>query len=320
MEIPHDAASIQIRDPPTLCKMATSTTNSSTPTSTSDASFASCTTAVPGEYGHVPSTACNSYYNYDPSFSAAVAVAVIFGILTLLHLAEAVVFKKRYAWVLIMGALWETVAFVTGALGAHDQQNGGYAVAHQVLFLLAPLWINAFVYMTFARMVYFFLPEKRVWVFRAAGMSKWFVWADVVSFIVQAAGAVMTSPGSSGDVIQNGLHIYMAGIGLQEAFILCFMGLMVVFHRKALQHDNFPQPLNFSGELENTKRYWKGLLYALYTVLIFISVSNRIGTTLHLLARRLTFYSSEFSTVSQNMAAASPPPIQSLSTRRTATR
>lgn len=255
--------------------MATSsTTTSSTPTSTSDVSFASCTTAVPGKYGYVPPTACNSYYNFDPSFSAAVAVAVIFGILTLLHLTEAIVFKKGYAWVLIMGALWETVAFITGALGAHDQQNGGYATAHQVLFLLAPLWINAFVYMTFARMVYYFLPEKRVWIFQATGMSKWFVWADVVSFIVQAAGAVMTSPGSSSDTIQNGLHVYMAGIGIQEAFILSFLGLMVVFHRNALRLDQLTQPLSFSGEFETSRRNWKGLLFALYTILTFISVSS----------------------------------------------
>ena len=43
-----------------------------------------CVTAVPGKNGHVPIDigACNVYWAYDPSFSAAVAFAVLFGITT----------------------------------------------------------------------------------------------------------------------------------------------------------------------------------------------------------------------------------------------
>lgn len=251
--------------------MATST--STTATSTSDSFLASCTTAVPGKYGYVPVTACNSNYNYDPSFSAAVAVSVIFGILTVAHLVEAIIFKKRYAWVLIMGALWETLAFILGALGAHDQQNSGYATAHILLFLLAPLWVNAFIYMTFARMVHYFLPDKKVWFFQATGMSKWFVWADILSFIVQAAGGIMSSPGGSSGTVQTGLHIYTGGVALQELFILCFVGLMIVFHRKAIQLMKSPIPLE--NDLGSTvPKRWRALLYTLYVVLGFISVSN----------------------------------------------
>lgn len=251
--------------------MATSTPI--TPTSTSVASSPSCTTAVPGKFGYVPESACNSNYNYDPSYSAAVAVAVIFGILTIAHIAEAIIFKKRYAWVLIMGALWETLAFIMGALGAHDQQNSGYATAHTLLFLLAPLWVNAFIYMTFARMVYYFLPNKKVWIFKATGMSKWFVWADILSFIVQATGGLMSSPGGSSGTIQVGLHIYTGGIAMQEFFILCFLGLMIVFHREARQLETYMQvePENFSDS--KVSKRWKGLLCNLYAVLAFISVS-----------------------------------------------
>jgi len=53
-----------------------------------------CVKAVPGRNGNVPITACNSYYNYDPQFAPAVAVAVIFGVFTAAHLVEGVVFKK----------------------------------------------------------------------------------------------------------------------------------------------------------------------------------------------------------------------------------
>ena len=59
-----------------------------------DGGDANCVKATPGPNGNVPITACNSYYNYDPQFAPAVAVAVIFGIFTAVHLVQAVAFRK----------------------------------------------------------------------------------------------------------------------------------------------------------------------------------------------------------------------------------
>ncbi|OJD31022.1 rta1 domain protein [Diplodia corticola] len=241
-----------------------STTTSQAASATTSTSTPSCTTAVPGRYGNVPFDACNAYYNFNPQFAPAVAVAVIFGILTIAHLALAIIFKKTYCWVIIMGATWELVAFILHALGSHDQQNIGYATAHQLLYLLAPLWINAFVYMTFARMVHYFLPERAVWRIRGQSLAKYFVWADVVSFVVQAVGGLMASPGASADIIKTGIDVYMGGMGLQEAFILCFLGLMVMFHRQSLA-------LEAAG-LAHRQYGWRPLLYALYGTLTAITV------------------------------------------------
>ncbi|KAJ4388137.1 hypothetical protein N0V93_008742 [Gnomoniopsis smithogilvyi] len=119
-------------------------------------------------------------------------------------------------------------------------------------------------------MVHFFLPDKRVWIFKATGMSRWFVWADVLSFLIQAAGGVMTSPGGSSGIIQIGLHIYTGGVAMQELFILCFLGLMIVFHRKALHVQDEIHPEEFK-RLKVQKR-WAILLHTLYAVLAFISL------------------------------------------------
>ena len=54
----------------------------------------SCVTAVPGPNGHVPVDACNSYYNFDPQFAPAVAVATLFGLLTGAHIVETFIFRK----------------------------------------------------------------------------------------------------------------------------------------------------------------------------------------------------------------------------------
>jgi hypothetical protein len=94
---------------------------------------------VPGKYGYVPPDACNANYNYYPNFNAAVAMSTLFGIVLAAHIVQAVIYKKRYCWVLCMMVVWETISFILRALGAHDQQQLGYVIGYTLLFLLAPL-------------------------------------------------------------------------------------------------------------------------------------------------------------------------------------
>ncbi len=174
-----------------------------------------------------------------------------------------------------MGSLWENIAFILHSLGANDQQQIGYATGHSLLFLLAPLWINAFVYMTFARMMWVFLPgDKRIGFVKAQSISKYFVLADILTFIVQGVGGIMASPGADPNTIKIGLNIYLAGLGFQEFFILCFLGLMVTFHRQSLVLDASAagSGAGVDGYGAQPRRGWKGLLYTLYAVLSFISV------------------------------------------------
>lgn len=168
-----------------------------------------------------------------------------------------------------MACLWETIGFILHALGTKDQQQVGYATAWNILFLLAPLWINAFAYMTFARMVYYWHPEGRVAGLPATAIAKWFVLADIVSFIVQGAGGIMTSPGSSPDTIKIGLNIYIGGMALQEFFIVLFLGLMIAFQIRC----NRAQAARFGHNGMDAPTGWKPLLFSLYAVLAFITAS-----------------------------------------------
>ena len=71
-----------------------SPTASTIPSQTSDNAAPSCTNGIPDQYGHVDIDACNSYYNFYPNFGGNAAFAVIFGLLTLIHLAQAIAYKK----------------------------------------------------------------------------------------------------------------------------------------------------------------------------------------------------------------------------------
>ena len=175
-----------------------------------------------------------------------------------------------------MAASWETAAFAIHSFGALDQQSTGLASSYQTLFLLAPVWLNAFVYMVFARMVYFFRPGGRPVVARmhATWISTLFVWADIVCFLVQATGGVMTGPESDDNTQRIGVKIYIIGIGMQQGFIVIFTTLITRFHYRQIQAERMgPVTMVLDSETGTTRRRkWKMLLYSLYAMLITISV------------------------------------------------
>ncbi|KAF5634482.1 phospholipid-translocating ATPase [Fusarium tjaetaba] len=214
-----------------------STTTFTSTATTASSATATCTTAVPGKYGRVPVDACNANYFFDPSFAANLAFCVLFGMTTMVHLIQAILFKKlkKFCWVAIMGAAWETIGFAFKTLGSRDQQNTTYVILGQLFFLLAPLWVNAFVYMAVARMVYFRMPDRKLLGIKAIRMTLLFVWLDIILFLVQGAGGSMLSNNEDMNVIRIGQKVYMAGVGLQLAVILIFIGITAFFYFKLRQ-------------------------------------------------------------------------------------
>ncbi|KAK7182642.1 hypothetical protein DPSP01_011469 [Paraphaeosphaeria sporulosa] len=240
---------------PTATQSTTGTTSTSTPF---------CTTAIPGQYGFVPPDACNAQWAYSPSFAAAVAFSALFGMLFIAHFALAILFRKGFSWVMIMGVSWEFIAFVTRALGAHDQQSQAFSFTATLLFLLAPLWVNAYVYMTAGRLIWTYHPNKKVWGFKAISLGKYFVWLDVFSFLVQAVGGLMLSPGASASTMTTGKNIYMTGVGVQQLFILLFFALIVRFQIELQRFER-----NGAGWLG---KRWQWVTYALYAALALITM------------------------------------------------
>ncbi|KAF9530893.1 RTA1 like protein-domain-containing protein [Crepidotus variabilis] len=207
----------------------------------------------------------NAVFLYCPSIPAAILFAVLFGLLTIAHLTQSIVFRKRFCWVIIMGGIWETTGFVFRVLTILHQGNSTLATAYgnpsQLLILLSPLWVNAFTYVLFGRMVYFFLPARKILGVRAQRMGLLFVLLDIVAFIFQGAGGVMadSTDDSTGKIVKTGLHVYMGGIGFQEFFMLLFTLMVIKFHREMLNVE-YPRP------------GWKKMVYMLYAVLLLITI------------------------------------------------
>ncbi|EFQ97005.1 hypothetical protein MGYG_00048 [Nannizzia gypsea CBS 118893] len=225
-----------------------------------------CTpTIAPDKNGWVPASECNALYLYYPSFGAAIAFSVLFGVVMIAHFIQATFYKAGFVWVVLMGATWECAGFVVRSIGTRDQQSSGIATTAQLFILLSPLWVNAFDYMVLARMIHFYIPSRTIGIFKPAMLAKIFVVLDFGAFIIQLVGGGMAGPGQTPEAAMRGIHIYMGGIGIQEFFILLFLILAVQFHRQMLH-------LEHTGRLLESKRTWRPLLYSLYISLLFITV------------------------------------------------
>jgi hypothetical protein len=253
--------------------MSTNTTDSSSATAT-------CINVTPDSNGYVPEWACNANYNYDPSFPTAIIFTILFGLTLGAHIYQAILYKKvRLCWVVIMCAAWEFFSFALRSAGAKNQQSTALAFASQILVLLAPLWLNAFDYMVLGRMIYFFLPEQKIWGISARKLAVWFVCVDILSFLTQLGGGSLIQNGNDNTVLMLGIHIYMGGIGLQEFFILIFTAFAFRFRARMVrvkrsEHvEQSEQGQLPAMGLENLslKPSWHLLLYALLGTLVLIT-------------------------------------------------
>lgn len=170
-----------------------------------------------------------------------------------------------------MASVWEVIAFISRTLLTKHQNKTTYDTIFTLFLLLAPLWLNAFLYMTLGRMVWFFDETRKLAKLSAQRFGTLFVCLDIFSFFIQVIGAVpIALPKSSHKTQLLGLHVYMAGIAFQQFIILCFTCLMITLHRRILQQERRGVLLD---RLQNGSLRWQWLFYGIYFVLLMITVS-----------------------------------------------
>lgn len=115
-------------------------------------------------------------------------------------------------------------------------------------------------------MIYFYLPSHSLLGLSASTLAFIFVSLDIISFIVQLVGGGMADHTAPLEQKLRGTRIYMGGIGMQEVFIIIFLGLAVKFHMVLLR-------MELNGQLRTSgKENWRKLLYTIYASLLCITV------------------------------------------------
>lgn len=127
-----------------------------------------------------------------------------------------------------MGGLWEALSFASRIASAHDPTKKGIYDASFLLLIISPLLINAFDYMLLGRMVTLYVFDEKVAGIRGAKMGVIFVCFDIISFIVQLGGGLL-SLSKTVKTANLGLHVYTGGVIFQQILILGFLVLTIKF-------------------------------------------------------------------------------------------
>ncbi|MCJ1423686.1 hypothetical protein MMC29_001570 [Sticta canariensis] len=204
----------------------------------------------------------NTTWNFCPSIAAAYLFTILFALTTSGHVVQAIIHRKGYSWVIIVSGLLQTFSYIFRVISIKHPTEDGPAIAWFILILIAPLWTNAYIYMVMGRMVYNFTATARLAGIKAWRFTLYFVLLDIVAFLAQLAGASSAAGHNTPrDQVLRGVHIYMGGIGLQQAFIFIFLFLAIKFHRGLLRE----------AQTSKTSQALR-LLYVLYAALFLITV------------------------------------------------
>ena len=105
--------------------------------------------------------------------------AILYGLTTCVHTAQAIKYRMRNAIIISMGAGLETIAFILRLIVIHKLNLAHVYEAQFVLILVSPMWMNAFDFVLLGRLVNYCLPNKRICGFPARRVGACFVALDI---------------------------------------------------------------------------------------------------------------------------------------------
>lgn len=78
-------------------------------------------------------------WSFCPNIGAAYLFAVIFGLTTIAHIAQSVIHRKFYCWVIAMSGLWQTANYVFRILSIKNPNTDSWYEYWFVLMLVSSL-------------------------------------------------------------------------------------------------------------------------------------------------------------------------------------
>ncbi|OJJ94602.1 hypothetical protein ASPACDRAFT_37692 [Aspergillus aculeatus ATCC 16872] len=207
----------------------------------------------------------NLYGNYVPSKIAAIVLAAIFLVLTVLHLWRIVRTKHWFGLATVVGGLFEVVGLVARAYSQHDVSSKGPYIIQVLLILLAPIIFSAAIYMFLGRLIRATGHEELSFI-RINILTKLFVLGDIICFFIQATGAGKLVNADTSSAKNSAQTTILVGLGLQVVFFLIFALCAIVFHARVSRPEN---KMNVNPAL---RLNW--VLFSLYFASAMIVIRN----------------------------------------------
>ncbi|GKT52213.1 protein RTM1 [Colletotrichum spaethianum] len=198
---------------------------------------------------------------YIPSLPGGVIFAVAFGLLTILHTVA-----------MLRHRMWFCLPFVLGGISYNATDDLILYIMQSVLLLLAPILFAATLYMTLSRVIIAVHGQESS-IISTRWLTRFFVFSDCFSFLVQAGGSgflVKPSRAHIGQVIVvTGLMFQIVMFGV---FIVSILGFHLRFARHVDNHRVRHVP-------------WQSTLTMLYLTSIAVMLRNVYRVVEYVLGR-----------------------------------
>ncbi|KAF1838893.1 RTA1-domain-containing protein [Decorospora gaudefroyi] len=172
----------------------------------------------------------NAYvlYRYRPSQVAAIIFIVAFGLTTFAHIFQLIRKRTWYFIPLVVGGICEFVGYIGRVMSHENMWALVPFIVQSCLILVAPALFAASIYIILGRIIllvdgerYSLVPQK--W------LTKMFVTGDIISFMLQGAGAGIQAKGNLKSM-ELGEKIIIGGLVAQLMFFGFFVAVAGMFH------------------------------------------------------------------------------------------
>ncbi|GES62993.1 RTA1 like protein [Aspergillus terreus] len=209
-------------------------------------------------------------YRYVPSIPAGAIMAVVFGLLAIVHFYRIIKHRTYFFIPFFIGLLLEAAGYIARIFSHFDTEALGPYIVQTMLILVAPPLFAASIYMTLGRVIVA-LHEESASLVRVRLLTKVFVVGDVISFLLQCGGGGYMAAGTL-DAMQNGEHIVIAGLAIQLLWFGFFVVVASVFHWRVVHQPRHTHPKELRSQ--SSRFSWNSLMWALYIACALILVRS----------------------------------------------
>jgi hypothetical protein len=200
---------------------------------------------------------------YTPTIAAGVIAALVFAVLTGVHVWQLIRNRTWFCLPFVIGGLFETIGYAARAAAHNDTESTTPYIIQSVLILVAPILFAASVYMILGRLI-LRTDSASHSIVRAKWVTKIFVTGDILCFFIQSGGAGMLVKANDASGFKTGENIILGGLILQILIFAFFVVVASVWQRK----------LNALPTAAAAELPWKKYMGFLYAASLFITVRN----------------------------------------------
>ncbi|CAG7978860.1 unnamed protein product [Penicillium salamii] len=215
-------------------------------------------------------------YRYTPSIPAAVIFAVLFILISALHLIRLIKHRSYFFIPFLVGFLLECAGYIARIFSHFDTEALGPYIVQTMLILVAPPLFAASIYMTLGRIIVK-LDAEEMSLVPVRFLTKIFVVGDVISFLLQCGGGGYMAAGTL-SAMDIGANIVIGGLAIQLLFFGFFVVVSAIFHWRVKKRSEYS---NLSGASRTTtsrnpktKMTWESIMWALYIACLLILVRS----------------------------------------------